>query len=366
MESKLFALITILFMLSIIILQYFEIKRVNNTIKLIEKVKNTLYEVAEKITKASSEDETYMLMLEAAIDLVPNASKGSIVLLEGDNLFHFRTIKGYSDELKKLTLKKEEVYLYSINNFSETAIIKNPNKFDEDIVNSEKIDRMKSYEALDIFSTISSPIYIDDKLIGFINVDCSTKGKNFTNEDIELMNYIKNELQLALKNFFIQNKLKFMANFDELTGLYNRRYFKQFFVRELLKIKKYKNEVCLALIDLDDFKYINDTYGHNMGDKTLKLFSDVLRENIRKTDIYARMSGDEFVLLFTDCSKDKAVDRLENIRKALFKRKLGNITLSFSYGVCQIDPYEDLTPDDIFGAADKEMYRDKNNKANRT
>lgn len=355
----------IAFISIVVILQYFEIKRVNKKFVIIEKVRNTLYQVAEKIIKINSEEEVYSLILETAIELIPNASKGSILLLEEDSRFHFKILKGFSEELKKVTLKKEEAYLCSINNFSETAIIKDPNRFDKDVINAEKVNKMKSLEVLDISCTIASPIYIDEKLIGIINVDSTSDGKSFTNEDIALMNYIKNELQLALKNFVIQNKLKFMANFDELTGLYNRRYFKHFFAMELSKIKRYKTEGCLALIDLDDFKLINDNYGHNMGDKALKFFSDILRENLRKTDIYARMSGDEFVILFINCSRHNAAERLESIRNILKERKLGSLTLSFSYGLSQINSELELTPDDIFGTADKEMYIDKHTKKDR-
>jgi diguanylate cyclase (GGDEF)-like protein len=362
---NLIAIFIIAFISIVVILQYFEIKRTNRKLLLIEKVRNTLYQVAEKIIKINSEHEVYTLILETAIELTPYASKGSILLLTEDSQFHFKILKGYSEELKNLSLKKEEVYLYNINNFSETAIIKNPSKFDKDVINAEKIDRMNDLEVLNISCTMSAPIFIDDKLIGVINVDSTSSGKYFTNEDVALMNYIKNELQLALKNSVIQSKLKFMANFDELTGLYNRRYFKQFFIKELTKIKRYKTEVCLALIDLDDFKFINDNYGHNMGDKALKFFADVLRENLRESDIYARMSGDEFVILFINCRKQNAVERLENMRKVLSGQKFGSLTLSFSYGVSQIDTELELTPDDIFGAADKEMYCDKYTKENR-
>lgn len=352
----------ILVLFAFILLQYREIKRVNDKLKLMEEVRNTLYFVAERITKTNNEDEIYSLILGAAIELIHHASKGSILLFGEDDLLHFRSIKGFTKELKNLTLKREEAFLYSINNFSQTAIIKSPDKFDEDIFNVDKMETMKSFEALDIYCTISTPIYIDEKLIGIMNVDSTGKGEAFLKEDIDLMNYIRNELQLSLKNSFTQNKLEYMANFDELTGLYNRRYFKQFFNKELLKIKRYNGEGCLALIDLDNFKYINDTYGHNLGDTALKLFADALRENIRKTDIYARMSGDEFVILFVNCIKEKAVERLEHIRKVLAERNLENLNLCFSYGICKIDSKSELTTDEIFGIADREMYDDKKGK----
>jgi energy-coupled thiamine transporter ThiT len=170
---------------------------------------------------------------------------------------------------------------------------------------------------------------------------------------------------LVLKNFFTQNKLRYMANYDELTGLFNRRYFKQFFNNELLRIKRYSGEGCLALIDLDNFKSVNDTYGHNVGDKALKLFADILRENVRKSDIYARMSGDEFVILFINCSKKIAIERLEQIRNVLTETTNKEFSLGFSYGVCEINSHSELSCDDIFGIADKEMYCDKNCKEHR-
>lgn len=330
-----------------------------------DNVKNILFEVAEKIIKTTSENEVYSLILDTAIELVPGATKGSILLIEEDSLFHFKTVKGYSEELKKMTLKKEEAYLYSINNFSETAIIKNPNRFDEDVMNEANVQNLKSFEALDISCTLTSPIYMDEKLIGMINVDSTIAQKTFTNEDLNLMNYIKNELQLALKNSFIQSKLKYMANFDELTGLYNRRHFKQYLTSECLKIMRYKTEGCLSLIDLDNFKAINDNYGHNMGDRALKLFANVLRENIRRTDIYARMSGDEFVILFINCNRANAIERMESIRKEAMMTKIENMPLSFSYGICYIEADSNFNTDDIFGKADKEMYIDKNEKLNR-
>lgn len=362
-----FILISIvLIILILVILQHLELKKMSSKIMLMERVRNKLYEVAENITKATKEDEVYSLILDTAIQLIPNATKGSILVLEEDCLFHFKTVQGYSQELKKLTLKREEAYLFNINNFSAAAIIKNPNRFDENVMDKESVSNLQQLEALDISCTLSSPIYIDDKLIGMINVDSTIRNKTFSEEDLALMNYIRNELQLALKNSFIQSKLKFMANFDELTGLYNRRYFKQFFIKECLRIKRYRTIGCLALIDLDDFKLINDNYGHNMGDKALKLFADVLKENIRQSDFYGRMSGDEFVILFVNCERAQAEEKLESIRKIVQQKRLGSITLGFSYGICKIDADSDLNPDEIFGTADKKMYLDKGKKAERS
>lgn len=355
----------IISLIIIVIVQHIKINRIKNNLKLIEKIKNTLYYVADEIAKTSRSEEVYELILDAAISLIPDVSKGSVLILEDDGLFHYKVVKGFSEGLKKTTLKKEEAFLYRINNFRETAIIKNPLKFDEDVVNSKKIYEMKEFEAFDISCSLSSPIYIDDQLVGLINLDSTKDRKSFSREDINLMNHIKNELQLALKNSDIQNKLRYMANYDELTGLYNRRCFKSILNKELDKIKRYKTKGCLALIDIDDFKRINDNYGHNMGDKALKFFAQVLRDNVRKSDVYARMSGDEFVILFINCDFECAKEKMEKIRAILKDKHMGALDVSFSYGICVIDNEVEITPDDIFGEADRKMYLDKDKKSER-
>jgi len=351
--------LVIIFLLLLAFFQHYKIIKLKNNVKTIDGVKRSLYNMGERVSKAEDEEEVYSVVLETAVSLIPGASKGSILMLEQDGLFHYTALKGFSDKVKTLTLTKEEIFLNKINNFSDTAIIVNPLKFDENVIEKGKFNEFTEYEALDISCCISSPIYFEGKVIGVINVDSINKNKVFGKEDVELMNYIKNELQLVLNNFISKNKLQYMANFDELTGLYNRRFFKHIFNMELCKLKRTKSRFCLALIDLDDFKQINDTYGHNMGDKALKYFSDVLRTHIRQTDVYARMSGDEFVVLFLDCHKENALKKMESLKAKLKDISFENIKINFSYGLTCIDSNSELSADDIFAIADKYMYEQK-------
>jgi diguanylate cyclase (GGDEF)-like protein len=330
--------------------------------ELIDNIKNNIYNVSEEISKMEKESQVYALVLDAAISLIPNASKGSILILQDDDTFHYKAVNGYSEKLYNITLKKEESFLYNINNFSETAIIDNPINFDKNVVTKEKMSFLIGTEALDIVCTLSAPIYINGTFVGMINVDSTERGSRFTKDDIKFMNHIKREMELALNNFGIQKKLRYMAHFDELTGLFNRRFFKIILNEELEKVEKYKHKCCLAVIDLDDFKMVNDNYGHNMGDKVLQIFADALRHNIKKTDVYARMSGDEFIILFRNSNMEAAKSKLEYIRNILCNEQVENITINFSYGICTIDPESGLEPDYIFGCADRAMYCDKRNK----
>jgi diguanylate cyclase (GGDEF)-like protein len=355
-------LILMLIFALIALYQYILIKDFNKSQELMEKIKERLYETSEKVLMSEDEDEIYSIVLDTAVDLIPNGMNGSILVMDKNENFHFKVVRGFQDNLVDLILKKEEVYLYTVNEFKETAIIENPRKFDEVNTNIETINGLKNRNALDIYCTISAPIYIDNKLIGLLNVDSSKPGHMFTKKELNLMNVIKSELQIALKNAFAQNKLKYLANFDELTGVMNRRRFNKEFNIQIEKMKKDGVEFSLVMIDLDGFKTINDTYGHNFGDQVLKCFSNLLKSCVRESDVIARLSGDEFIILFRNCPVDIAKERMERITETVASKKLNEITMSFSYGICEVRDCDNITCEEAVLLADTKMYNCKRSK----
>lgn len=346
-------------LLSLNIYEYVLICNYRKNQEIAEKVKERLYETNETVLEAEDEDTIYSIILNTAVDLIPYADKGSILLLDNNDVFHYKVVRGFQDDLVKLSIKKQEAYLYNINGFKETAIIADPKQFDENYTKKETMINLRKNQALDIFCTISSPIYIDNKLIGLLNVDSSKPGFIFSKNELNLMNLIKCELQTALKNAFSQNKLKYLANFDELTGLMNRRSFNRKLEEETEKIKKNDEVLSIVMIDLDNFKTINDIYGHNFGDKILKYFSHALLQCIRKSDIIARMSGDEFVILFKKCTIDMAKERMISITNELVSKKICGVDVSFSYGICECGSQDKLTTEEILTLADTRMYNNK-------
>lgn len=342
----------------IILLQIIRMERMKKYIKTIEKIRKTLYDVAYTISNTDNEGEIYRRILNASINLIPYASKGSIIVLGDNNKFYFKTLVGYPRELMDISFTKEELFINNIK-AKESIIIKNPSKFDENFLSEGNNNMLKRNNALDISCTISSPLYIDNNLIGLLNIDSTSYNQIFREEDRKFMDYIKNELELVLKNSLTQKKLRYMANYDELTRLVNRRYFGTIFRQEVEMIKTHGVMLSVVAIDINNFKVINDTYGHNMGDVVLKIFAEVLKDSISKEHICARISGDEFVILFKNYNSSEAHNKMKEIKIKLRDVNLKDINLDFSYGVYCVTNKDKMSPDDILIKADREMYKYK-------
>lgn len=336
-------------------------------IHYLSNTKDILYELREKVIDATHKSQVYELILKAAIDMVPKASKGSILMVKEDNLFHYEALVGYNEELKNIKLKKEEVFLYAKNKFQGIAVIKNPSRFNKDILNLDKHKIYEETESLDICCTLSSPIAINNKVIGVINLDSTKNGAKFSEEDIKYLKYIINELKLVLRVFLLHDDLRYQANFDVLTGIYNRRYLEYLINYQLEMCKTTKENPTLIFIDLDNFKAINDTYGHTAGDKALIFIADILKMKMEMDSsyIFGRMAGDEFIIFIQSGDEKSAVKIIEEVRESYRKERIGKINLDFSYGIVQADDGIDNLQD-LVQKADEKMYEVKNIKKKKT
>ena len=156
--------------------------------------------------------------------------------------------------------------------------------------------------------------------------------------------------------------LERQSTHDELTSILNRRGFMESFDKEMDRIGRNHSEGgLLIMVDLDNFKTINDTYGHQAGDAALKLVAKTLQSNSRTMDSCARLGGDEFVLLLTDTAREKALARAQNLIKQLNSLSLvwygAEIPVRASLGLK--DYKKGDTIDGIFGEADAKLYDNK-------
>lgn len=163
-------------------------------------------------------------------------------------------------------------------------------------------------------------------------------------------------------------KLEYLATRDSLTGLVNRRYFEEQAAHEIVRIKRYGGNSCLLLLDIDNFKEINDKYGHPTGDKVLQNLASVLRTQLRKADLIARIGGEEFAIILINTDDEAGNIVAEKLRciiendSFIVDNKVFNITVSI--GITLIDNNVD-SYEEVYKRADKALYTAKAEGKNR-
>jgi len=172
----------------------------------------------------------------------------------------------------------------------------------------------------------------------------------------------KNNLHISLTDITkMEAKLKETrkkAYLDGLTKVYNRNKFQEVFEYQLKQYKRYKNEFSLAILDIDHFKNFNDKFGHLVGDEVLVMLSDMMKKNMRESDIFARWGGEEFVMLLNNTTLENAIKRVEYFKNSienLEHKVAGKITASF--GITQIKDGD--TIDSLLKRSDDALYEAK-------
>ena len=160
-------------------------------------------------------------------------------------------------------------------------------------------------------------------------------------------------------------ELEAMSVTDELTGLYNRRGFNSVLERTLANARRYREHGMLVYVDLDGFKHINDTHGHDAGDQALKAAANIIRQNVRATDYVSRMGGDEFAILYVRADSSGFKRSLERLRAALNTATVvyrgALLPLAASLGVVSYGP--GALAEELLMRADRAMYLEKKARA---
>jgi len=198
-------------------------------------------------------------------------------------------------------------------------------------------------------------------------IDKSIRQHRMKKENERLQKELESMLnELQLKNIQLReslDKLKTMATTDPLTGLANRRRFGEILEQYYGEAFRYGFDLSCCMCDLDDYKQLNDTLGHQVGDKILEITAEVIRSSLRKTDIAARYGGDEFVLLFPHTSMDRAIEVGERIRQQLAERSGKDIklnhTVTMCIGVASLEADRPTTADALVSMADRALYAAK-------
>lgn len=222
----------------------------------------------------------------------------------------------------------------------------------------------------DIGSFLSIPLKLNnDKVIGVLNVH-KRKTNAFKDTDKMLFTAIAHNVAIAIERARNYEHAQRVSMVDELTTLYTRRYFLESSQREYSQAERCGEFFSIIMVDIDHFKYFNDTYGHMLGDEVLRRLASVLKLNVRQSDVVARYGGEEFIILLPGTNKPGAVASAEKLRAAVEKELAIEVgegykeKVTITAGVASY-PEDGKTVEEITAAADRFLYLGKEGGRNR-
>jgi len=211
------------------------------------------------------------------------------------------------------------------------------------------------------------PMVSQGDVIGILVV--ATERRNDDAIDSSHIATLAEQLSLAISNVSLRNTLRHQSTVDPLTGLYNRRFFDESLKRELARAQRSRSVCSVVMLDLDHFKRVNDTYGHDGGDLVLQAASRIILQRVRASDVVCRYGGEELVLMLPDCDAGEAAKCAEAIRQSLttvvIQHQGQTISgVSASFGVAEWRGQRE-GEQDLLQAADRALYTAKNGGRNR-
>lgn len=324
----------------------------------ISRLKTFMLEVTQSILKMENINQIFQLILKNSLLAVEKSTLGTILVKEHD-YFTVATSVGFRNDIKDFKLPCEDSFLYKATDGKMDRIV---NIGDLTIYNGYDLIRANIGEGKFIKSTISVPIYHKGSLFGMISID-SIEMNAFDNDDVKSMKFIRNNIEIAVANHFLYKEKALLAKYDQLTHLYNRCYFEEHFFKIKEKAVRYQETFQLVMFDIDELKKINDSMGHLIGDKMIIKIANVIESSIRKSDILARIGGDEFVAILFESNQEISKEKFQKLLEQLEKEPLlvvnEEVIGSFSYGIASF-PEEGIELDELIEIADERMYAFKN------
>jgi diguanylate cyclase (GGDEF)-like protein/PAS domain S-box-containing protein len=313
-----------------------------------EKITSIITKMNDMLQKCDNSDEAYSIIKLAAQEIFPTLS-GGLAIIE-DQAKDIRVITQWGkQELLSPFFSAEKCWALR---GGEVYVVNDPKK---EIV-------CYHFQTAPEGGCICLPLNVQGKVIGILVLYASSENL-ITYHDQQHAITFSDVIKLSLSNIKLREELREQAIRDPLSGLYNRRFLKDVLSRYLFQVTREQNSLCIAMLDIDNFKKFNDMNGHEAGDEVIKFVGTLLNENFRGSDIASRFGGEEFIVSLMHTKLDDAYKKLEDIRKK-FKntnlhyqsKKLPNATISI--GLAEA-PLHAATYEGIIQAADEALYAAK-------
>ena len=326
----------------------------------------TILEITNAISATLDPTEVLRTIVEK-VAAATGAVRCSIVLIARDDEAY--VLASHDDP----TLKDLKIDLAKYPEIREVINTKNPLAL-EDMVNHplmsavrEKILQLKDMSILIV------PIVFNDQVLGTLFLRTKKKAQGFTRDEVDFCRIVANASYYAIKNASVYQRviqerenLKEAAIKDHLTGLYNHNYFYSRLEEEFERSRRYETALSLIMMDIDNFKKINDSYGHRTGDDVLKGLAATIKGAVRKSDIVARYGGEEFAIILPHTGTTGAAGEAERLRTRIEKVAFAGIKerVTVSFGVASLPDRNINEAGDLVGRADDALYEAKKSGRN--
>jgi len=240
-----------------------------------------------------------------------------------------------------------------------------------------KLDTLESSklfpQGVRIESSALLPLVRHQKIIGCMNFGSVEPSRFTPDKSTDFLDHLARIIAVCLENGFSYESLRYQSRIDMLTQIYNRRSFEIELDKELSRAIRHQHSLSCLFIDIDHFKQVNDTYGHQSGDECLRQVACQVKEHLRKTDVFARYGGEEFVILLPEEDIQGAVNIAERVRSSIETMQIRGaekdqtFQVSLSIGAADIlfESDEQKAGESLLSRADEAMYQAKKSGRNR-
>lgn len=308
------------------------------------------------LTASLDKDKVFQAILASAISLSPDALDAHIFTYQDSELIFGGSLWANGKKGPAWTKVRKGGLTDSVATTGEVVTVNNVLKHalykDSSWVN----DGWKG-------SIIGLPLKVGAQVVGVMNIAYKTR-QDFSQDRLHLLGLLADQAAIAITNARLHDLVRHQAVTDTLTGLANRRAFNDRLDEEIRRSNRYRHPFTLLMIDLDKFKTVNDTYGHPVGDQTLKSVAACLQMAVRDTDFVARYGGDEFTMILPETEKLQAMVLKEKIANAVSECQMPwsdqdcEVRVTLSVGMACY-PKDAETADKLINIADQGLYQEK-------
>jgi diguanylate cyclase (GGDEF)-like protein len=215
------------------------------------------------------------------------------------------------------------------------------------------------------------PLRLPDNRIGLVFLGGRTEGLRYREEDFSILSFLGEVLNVSLRNISQYRKLEELSYTDSLSGLYNYRYFRKRLSEEIFRAKRYQRKLTLVILDIDEFKSYNDSFGHQSGDQIIKQLGEEIIKVVRSIDVVCRYGGDEFCIIMPETDQEECLKFLERLRKHIHQHTFADDFLQLEHHLSlsaggAIYPQHARTSERLIYCADMALLRAKSSGRNKS